>query len=58
MVKNDITIDVLYAKKKKISPAYVSKHSSNREKQVILLIRRMAFACSKTTVSIVGRYIV
>ena len=26
------------SKKKKIDPAYVSKHNSNREKQVILLI--------------------
>ena len=37
--KNNITIalNVLYAKKEKIYPAYVSKHNSNREKQVILL---------------------
>ena len=28
----------MYAKKEKIYPAYVSKHNSNREKQVILLI--------------------
>ena len=28
----------MYAKKGKIHPAYVSKHSSNSEKQVILLI--------------------
>ena len=28
----------MYAKKEKINPAYVSKQSSNREKQVILLI--------------------
>ena len=36
--KNDATIahHVLYAKKEKIYPAYVSKHNSNREKQVIL----------------------
>ena len=35
--KNNITIGltVLYAKK---YPAYVSKHNSNREKQVILLM--------------------
>ena len=31
-------VDVLYAKKEKIYPAYVSKHNSNREKQVILLM--------------------
>ena len=36
--KNDATIalNVLYAKKEKIYPAYVSKHNSNHEKQVIL----------------------
>ena len=38
--KNNVTIafTVLYAKKEKMYPAYVSKHSSNREKQVILLM--------------------
>ena len=38
--KNNITIalNVLYAKKEKVYPAYVSKHNSNREKQVILLM--------------------
>ena len=37
--KNNLTIvlNVLYAKKEKIYPVYVSKHNSNREKQVILL---------------------
>ena len=30
--------NVLYAKKEKIYPAYVSKHNSNQEKQVILLM--------------------
>ena len=35
-VKN--TLNVLYTKKEKIYPAYVSKHNSNREKQVILLM--------------------
>ena len=33
-----IALNVLYAKKKKIYPAYVSKHNSNRGKQVILLM--------------------
>ena len=35
--KNNIAIvlNVLYAKKEKICPAYVSKNNSNREKQVI-----------------------
>ena len=39
-VKNNLTItlNVLYAKKEKICPAYVSKHNSNREKQVLILI--------------------
>ena len=36
--KNNVTIalNVLYVKKEKIYPAYVSKHNSNRENQVIL----------------------
>ena len=38
--KNNVTIalNVLYAEKEKIYPAYVSKHNSNREKQVTLLM--------------------
>ena len=38
--KNNVTIalNVLYAKKEKIYPAYVSKYNLNREKQVILLM--------------------
>ena len=38
--KNNLTVplNVLYVKKEKIYPAYVSKHNSNSEKQVILLI--------------------
>ena len=38
--KNNVTIalNVLYTKKEKIYPPYVSKHNSVREKQVILLI--------------------
>ena len=36
-LKNITTaLNVLYAKKEKISPAYVLIHNSNREKQVIL----------------------
>ena len=37
--KNKVTIslNVLYNKKEKVYPGYVSKHNSNREKQVILL---------------------
>ena len=34
--KEIIDLNVLYAKKEKIYPTYVSKHNSNREKQVIL----------------------
>ena len=33
-----ISLNVLYAKKKKIYPACVSKHNRNREKQVIFLM--------------------
>ena len=33
-----IALNVLYAKNEKIYPAYVSKHISNHEKQVITLI--------------------
>ena len=38
--KNNVTITLnyLYAKKEKIYPAYVSEHSTNLEKQVILLM--------------------
>ena len=38
--KNSVTIALngLYVKKDKIYPAYVSKHNSNREKQVIFLM--------------------
>ena len=31
-----IALNILYARKEKIYPAYVSKNISNREKQVIL----------------------
>ena len=38
--KNNVAIalNVLYAKKEKIYPAYVSKHNSNHENQVIFLM--------------------
>ena len=38
--KNNVTItlNVLYAKKERIYPAYISSHNSNREKRVILLM--------------------
>ena len=32
-----IALNVLYARKEKINPAYVSKNNSNCEKEVILL---------------------
>ena len=37
---NNVTIalNVFYAKKEKIYPAYISKHNSSREKQVIILM--------------------
>ena len=33
-----IALTVLYTKKEKIYPAYISKHNSNHEKQVTLLM--------------------
>ena len=33
-----IVLNVFYAKKEKIYPAYISKHNSSREKQVVLLM--------------------
>ena len=33
-----IALNALYAKKEKIYPDYVSKHNSNREKEIILLM--------------------
>ena len=38
--KNNVTmaLNVLYANKKEIYPAYVSKHNLNREKQAIFLM--------------------
>ena len=38
--KSNVTIALkgLYAKRQKIYPAYVSKHNSSQEKQVILLM--------------------
>ena len=49
----------MYAKKEKIYPAYVSKHNSNREKQVIPLIlsniERWHYLAMKSTISIIKR---
>ena len=33
-----IALNILYAEKEKIYPAYVSKHNSSRQKQVIILM--------------------
>ena len=40
--KNNVTIalNIFYAKKEKIHPVYLSKHNSNREKQVIKDFKR------------------
>ena len=50
----------MYAKKEKIYPAYVSKHKSYCEKQVILLMidkqrwqATMALSCSQKTICII-----
>ena len=54
-----ITLNVLYAIKEKIYSAYVSKHKSNRKKQVILLglpkEKKMPLSCSKKSISIIKR---
>ena len=55
-MKNNVTIalNVLYAKKEKVYPAYayVSKHNSNREKHDFKR-RKMSLSCSKKIVSII-----
>ena len=53
--KNNLTIalDVLYAKNEKVYPAYISKHNSSREKQVIYFNDskwRMFLSCSKKSI--------
>ena len=59
--KNNVTIafNVLYAKKEKPYPVYVSKINSYREKRVIFFNdskqRKMALPCSKKTISIVKK---
>ena len=49
--KNNVTIalNVLYAEKEKIYAVYLSKHNSNREKQVIpvMILNGEALSCSK-----------
>ena len=58
--KNNLTIALkdLHAKKEKIYLAYVSKHNSNREKQVILLMlpKREGWSClTVKTINIIQR---
>ena len=59
--KNNVTIalNILYAKKEKIYPAYVSKHNSNREKQVVLLMipngKRWHYLEVKKTISVIKK---
>ena len=61
--KNNVTItlNVLYAKKEKQFPSYVSKHNSNREKQFILLMiqngekQQKALSFIKKTINIIKR---
>ena len=60
MNKNNLTIALkdLHAKKEKIYLAYVSKHNSNREKQVILLMlpKREGWSClTVKTINIIQR---
>ena len=45
----------MYAKKEKIYPAYVSKHNSNHEKQVILYWFQTDISCGKKSNSIIKR---
>ena len=49
--KNNVTIDlnVLYVKKEKMHPAYISTHNSNCQKQVILLIISNEPVCEATS---------
>ena len=61
-MKNNVTfaLNVLYTKKETIYPAYVWKHNSNHEKQVILLMisnreGRWHYLAVKKTTSIIKR---
>ena len=51
MTGKTFSLNVFYVKKKKIYPAYVSKHNSNSEKQIvswsILRWRKMTLSCTK-----------
>ena len=54
-MKNNVTIsiNILYAKKEKIHLVYVSKHNSNPQKKVIILIIPIERDCIKKTISII-----
>ena len=49
-----ITLNVLQIKEKEICIAYISKHNSNSEKQIIVLTilneKRMSLCCSKKSI--------
>ena len=59
--KNNVTIslNVLYARKGNIYPAYVSKYNSNREKRVVILIipngEGRHFLAVKKTITIIRK---
>ena len=58
--ENNVTVvlNILYAKKEKKYPAYVSKPNSKREKHYSFnnsKWREMALSCSKKTVSVIKR---
>ena len=60
--KHNLTIAlyILITKNQKIYPAYVLKHNSNREKQIIFFKdlkqrKTLGLSCSKNTISIIKR---
>ena len=60
--KNNLTIsfNVLYIEEKEIYPAYIGKHNSTPEKQIILLMipkqrkRKMTLSCCKKIICIIA----
>ena len=55
-----IALYILITKNQKIYPAYVLKHNSNREKQIIFFKdlkqrKTLGLSCSKNTISIIKR---
>ena len=58
--KVTLALNVLYIKKEKIYPPYVSKYNSNREKTTYSFNdfkrrKTIALSCSKKTISIIKR---